>query len=660
MKSQVNVAWIAGASFLAVIGVLSFSLAYQVQSVVRGLHERSTIEAINEMEFVKKAIPQAAIYSTNQAGYETLKYGGYSSSGCDPQKFDDLPYWRTFEKTCAPDDIKSPIENRMKELFTEYLSEIQAQVKKINIRIPTYKIALTVSENNIEISALADDELEFESEKQKISDKSDVQKEIKLPLKRLIDFGIAEFIDKDPFPSEIEDAHQAMSGVTVQNRVEANQNSVNLAFVNNNLNDGELTDKNNKNCKATEYKICIDPTSTPDFTYVYPPKLNLLPTNCEPEFNTKVDTNIDSLDSRITTSPYVDSSIKPKLITTSVDTDDETLCTTVNQANSDSCDCINWACTGGTPVVFGATNPTLQLPSMTVVDSTQQCSACVSIDASDVCTQFADMECPSGYVERDVDGDGAIERNECVRLYAKICPAGYQFEAGSQCYRERILGCTSPAVPCNYFQVSCSTNSFCGTTYTCPTDHPNEWQGGCYLVETCGDGERCDSVSGCISDPGNTAREVCWYDRVSAIPISSCASCTGGFYNCDYAMGCESTVPCDPCLSGPADKVCPSGTTLYNGECRGETISKVCPSYAPEEFGSSERCYQISQNPVCTLRKTLYTKTCDYNYQASVTALVDLTDNEGSYQNKYPVYDPIEKKTDLRNLELQFYMLSKN
>ena len=49
-----------------------------------------------------------------------------------------------------------------------------------------------------------------------------------------------------------------------------------------------------------------------------------------------------------------------------------------------------------------------------------------------------------------------------------------------------------------------------------------------------------------------------------------------------------------------------------------------------------------------------YTKTCTYDYSASVGALVNIKDKE----NRHPIFDPIQKRTALRNLEMNFYVLS--
>lgn len=565
MKGQAPAVWIAGASVLAVIGVLSFSLAYQVQSVVRGQNERTVIEALNEIEFIKKAISQATTYSSYQSAYDTLKYGGYMSAGCIPEKLNDLPYWKTYEESCEPTDLNAPFENKLKEIFGEYMSKIQEQADKINIKIPSYQISSTVEESGVEVSAESSGKITFESDNQLFSDVLNIRQNIKLPIERLIKFGIEEFVEKDPFTPKIQAAKDAMASAPLDNSLMKNP-----GWATPDLNDGALTG----NCKSTNFKICADPGTTPDFTYNLPQKPDLITENCESAFRANIVENVNSLNKN---PEYhiqpIDASIetKPNLVEIEMDLNNEDTCeTTVPQQNSNSCDCIKWVCTGDTPVVFGTDVPTLTLPSTTEVPETRKCSGCASATGS-TCTQFTGLVCPSGYDPRDVDGDGSVERNECVKLFDKICP----------------------------------------------TDHPNQFTGQCYIVETCGDNEECGGpVTGCYADSGNRDHDVCWYD--------------------------------------PVAKVCPAGRTPHGTECWGETTSKQCPADAPIEFGTTERCYKTPQASACILHKTLYTKTCDHNYKADVTTLLKIKDTE----NKYPVYDKDEENTKLRNLELQFYVAS--
>lgn len=595
-------------SILAITGVVFYGVVNKAHAVTKGIEERNIVESENQLNrLIEMGMEQAALYSTYQAAYNVSKHGTYQHGAydtfgkCDVSLIDPallnkipktLPYWRILSTACfgttgfpsTPAEIEDKVirpwlEKEISDRFNEYIIAIRNEYDN-DIDIPPYtsKIQLSDGETvSFEISTTG--EIKYDSEKLKLSHPlKKITKTIGLPLKRLIDLGVDNFIKvPDPFSEKIEEAHQAMGGITVKDMVNANQNSVKPAYVDDDLNNGELTDRTAKNCKSTEYKRCINPDVIPDFTY--PPKADLLPTNCEAEFKTKSTSNIDALDKVV---GDTDVSIEPKFIETKVDVNDETICSTLNAANSSaSCDCMKWACRGsiksGVPVVVGTNDQTLALPSEIEVTNTPTCAECISINGG-TCTQFTGKVCPSGYDPRDADGDGTVEDNECVQVSSKACPA----------------------------------------------DHPNEWDSDgdgekeCYKLDICLDDQKCSPTSGCISDPGNKKHEVCWWDKQL--------------------------------------KQCSSGTTPHESECWSNTQKSIeCPA-STTEFGSTGHCFKSAQLPSCILHKTLYTKICNYNYQANVAVLVNATDKI----KKYPVYDSVEGKTDLRNLELQFYVLSKN
>ena len=97
MKAVINVALISAVSVLTVIGVYSFSIAYQSHAVIKGLQERNIIESVNQMKFIEMGMEQAALYSVYQSVYSTSKYGAYGHGVCeDPAKLgmpNDFPYW---------------------------------------------------------------------------------------------------------------------------------------------------------------------------------------------------------------------------------------------------------------------------------------------------------------------------------------------------------------------------------------------------------------------------------------------------------------------------------------------------------------------------------------------------------------------------------------
>ncbi len=175
-----------------------------------------------------------------------------------------------------------------------------------------------------------------------------------------------------------------------------------------------------------------------------------------------------------------------------------------------------------------------------------------------------------------------------------------------------------------------------------------EQNGECIVTKSI----ECPSTgSSCSLANYDEDKDLCYYNQ-------GCPKRTGcpssGLYSYDSSEYCE--------LEGgnngiyKASPTCPGGFTFdpAKDECI-KTIPKQCPS-GTEEFGSTGRCYAATKtDPTCSLHKTLYTKTCGFNYQANVAALVKVKDGE-----RYPVYDEADKKTSSRNLEFDFMSLSKN
>ncbi len=546
MKSQVNAVWIASASVLAVVGVLSFSLAYQVQSVLRGQNERTIIEAINEMELVKKALPQAAVYSSYQAGYETLKYGGYSTQGCTPEKFNNLPYWKVDDNECFPNNLNQDLARNVKEIMDEYLKALKEEASKIKIEIPEYRsMAIELKGEEITVQTSANEKIKFLIEGLELSDSPNIKTTVKLRIADLINKGIEIFRDKNPVKDQIVFAEQSISNA----------------------------------CKKITYEKCFNP-----FTEnVEKTKRQMLDATCPDvlvDFEDSIKKNILGLNSKFDTKD-IDVTLETNndLIQAHVDSEIEKETCTQERlpdyrgklSDGSACACIEWACPSDKPIAVG---------SPSVLSEFDKCSA--RVEAPPSC-----------------GGLREISNGLCVKILPKECLEGKEIDG--KCYKERVSGCSTPAEPCSYYRVSCDTKSFC-----------------------------FDVATG-----------------------SSCTSCSEGFFNCDFVQGCESTVSCEPCLVYVGEKQCPGAEV--DGECWGEVTSKRCQ--VGTEIGG--KCYATPiSNTVCGLKETLYKKTCNYAYSAEANVLVNVEDT--IKENKYPVYDESDKKTDFRNLELQFYVLSKN
>lgn len=622
MKSQVNAVWLAGGSVLAIIGVLSFSLAYQVHSVVRGLHERNSIEAINEMEFVKKALHQSLIYSTYQSVYETLKYGGYPTEGCDPKTSGDgIPYLRTKDSTCPPEILDETIEKGLQSKFGEYIITLRAKSNIIDIQIPDYKsVTAKIIENQVDVQASTDEKLKFTSENIEISDSPNVKATLKLRISDLVSKAIKYFVLDDPVKKQIESAETQLSNIQV----------------NKPLSSGKLTG----NCKSTKFEACFPP----DIKYTYPSKFSMLPENCEKNFVTTIVNNTNNLDldsevslktSANSIKSYVDvekpasslltgSVIAPIEITPELTTGIESNCEKSQTANYTDCGCIKWECSSSTPVRIGTEIPQQNLPFTTTVSDDDQnndvCSPCAKVIPGnetnpDVCVQFTEKTCPSGY-EPVTNGISTSSTDSKSLSFSSV----------------NLAVTLPPTQPSQTPPCVKSTNPLCPTDYV-------EFDKGCVQLvkKECNDVTYNTFIDGYCYNFKDCEEDPC---------PSIAASCPAGYKEYDQTR-CRTDPPTQPS--------CPEGfTTIITAdgsiECK-QYSDKKCPSEAPKEVNG--KCYATPVKPTCAERETLYIKTCDYDYSAEADVLVSVKDNE----NTYPVYD--NGKADLKNLELQFYVLSK-
>lgn len=598
MKSQVNAVWIAGASMLAIIGVLSFSLAYQVQSVVRGQNERTIIEAINEMEFVKKAIPHAAVYSSYQAAYETLKYGGYSTQGCTPEKFNNLPYWKVNDNECFPNNLDQDLTQDLKKIMSEYLKDLKEKASKIKIEIPEYQsMAVEIKGDQINVQASANEKIKFRIEGLELSDSPNIKTTVKLRIGDLVNKGIEIFRDKNPVKEQIVLAEQSISNA----------------------------------CKKISYEKCFNPFTTS----IKKTKKELLDATCPNvlvDFEDSIKKNILGLNSKFDTKDIdVTLTTDNDLIQANVDSDKEN-CEEKKQpdfrgklSDASTCDCIRWVCGISNPVVVGDEKRTRILVEQ-IVNPDETCAPCTNIK-DNICEQFTTKICLEG-----------TPQNGNCKIETEPCTVGKYSFSTKDCR----------------FSAFCSSGKLDTTTDKCVIKPPDCPKGGTYVSEEnncvliapfekgCPDDGFAKACSGaeCTCRTGDACSSG-KLDVITDVCVTGNPTCFGEDYD-SASDNCKSPASCFPDSTGKCvsfvDKECPPGT---------------------KEFENTGRCYSKSRaSPTCALKETLYTKVCEYKYTAEANVLVNVEDT--IKENKYPVYDSVEQKTDFRNLELQFYVLSKS
>jgi len=390
MKGLTNMAFVIASSLLVTIGGLSLVLSYQAHSVIKGAQERAVVESINQMKFIEMGMEQAALYSVYQSVYSTSKYGAYGHGTCeDPAKLGmptDFPYWSIFNKACFPEienTIKPEVETKTHEIFNkEYIPAIK---KEFGINMPSYNSEITLADETT-LTMSTSGEIKFDSEKLKLSDKPDkIIKNIKLPLKRLIDFGVKNFVSPDSISSKIKSAKDSLSALSA----------------NGNLNGGTVTG----NCPSMDFVACVHP----DIEFTWPKKSEILAsTNCKSEFENKIRNNIRDLESE-SNKKEGNTGVSLTINKLEVDTNDEIEdCPEKPEKSSPLCACIEWKCPSGS-IRFGSTD------SNEIVLQDADCR----LDINGAPFVGKELQCPPGFPFERTENGQVI----CVsEVRGKACP----------------------------------------------------------------------------------------------------------------------------------------------------------------------------------------------------------------------------------------------
>lgn len=209
MKSVADIALVAAAGLITIIGVYSFGVGYQLQTLGRDATDRSVIESINQMEFAKTAIDHSIIYSTDQGVYDTLN-GKYDIQGCNPQRAaDNIPFWRTDEKTCTPSNFETSISSNTQLVFNEYYAPLKAISSKIKIILPSYQLKFSTA--SFTVQADADKQLEFKTDTIDIKDVGDRKYDSGILANDYIDTAKEKFINQDPIKESVVSAYNTQT-----------------------------------------------------------------------------------------------------------------------------------------------------------------------------------------------------------------------------------------------------------------------------------------------------------------------------------------------------------------------------------------------------------------------------------------------------------------
>lgn len=182
------IAAIAILALVSIEGLLLTNFVFRMEFSVRAVKESVIIEAINSMEFVKRALPHAATYSYHQASYYTASRGGYDDISVE--SYDCIPYWRIFTGTAYP-DYRDDIKSASLSIFYEYLVEIEGEV----FRFPSYTVEIDEGARKFKLSSSG--ELKYWTDTVEITDKPNVEVPIDTGFFRIYGIGKDKFIDTD-------------------------------------------------------------------------------------------------------------------------------------------------------------------------------------------------------------------------------------------------------------------------------------------------------------------------------------------------------------------------------------------------------------------------------------------------------------------------------
>jgi len=133
--SAIAVALVIFASVIVFEGVIVTNFIKDKQIIQRTARELAVINAVNTIEFTKKALQQAVSYSFYKSSYDVLARGGfcaYDENPCeedckilnDVPTLDCEPWWRVYGSTHAPstDSFTSYLGNRTSAIYDDYAS----------------------------------------------------------------------------------------------------------------------------------------------------------------------------------------------------------------------------------------------------------------------------------------------------------------------------------------------------------------------------------------------------------------------------------------------------------------------------------------------------------------------------------------------------------
>lgn len=182
---------------LAVIviwGVSIYFLIGEHETIVRSGREREIIRMINEMEWVKKVIPQTLEFSFYQSAYSLGANGGYFNPNEVPS-YDCTPYWRVYDKTYFPDSV----DGNLNKTIVKYLSKYSSA---LGFSLPPYEISFQ-NDNGILVNMIGEDNLVIDRGIARVEDNADFSEKFNITFFDMFGNGKNKFVDDDSVLSAV-------------------------------------------------------------------------------------------------------------------------------------------------------------------------------------------------------------------------------------------------------------------------------------------------------------------------------------------------------------------------------------------------------------------------------------------------------------------------
>ncbi|OGW54471.1 MAG: hypothetical protein A2Y81_11735 [Nitrospirae bacterium RBG_13_43_8] len=188
------IAAVAVVAVMVIYGVVIGFLVGEHESVVRSVREREIIKMINEMEWVKKIIPQVMEYSFYQSAYSLGSQGGYFNPN-DAPSYDCIPYWRVYGSTFYPDSLESNLNKTFETYLNSYAAALQMD-------LPQYEISFQQDEDGFSVNIIGNGNLVVSRGIARVEDQPDFSEKFSLDFFDVFAKG-RNFVEQDSIFSAI-------------------------------------------------------------------------------------------------------------------------------------------------------------------------------------------------------------------------------------------------------------------------------------------------------------------------------------------------------------------------------------------------------------------------------------------------------------------------